>query len=87
MIQFLLPRALWCALLFVAASGPAFGQFRGVLQGTIRDASGAVIPGAKVTLTNNETQRQQSLVSSGEGFYHFAGLPPGPIPLKPLQTA
>ena len=29
------------------------------------------------TLTSHETQRQQSTVSSGDGFYHFAGLPPG----------
>src|SRR6185312_2483154 len=56
---------------------PAWAQFGGVLQGTIKDSSGAVISGAAVKLTNRETQRQQSTVSSGDGFYHFAGLPPG----------
>ncbi|MFN7998553.1 MAG: TonB-dependent receptor [Bryobacteraceae bacterium] len=67
---------------FLAASCCAFGQFRGVLQGTIKDATGAVIPSTKVTLTNNETHRKQSTVSSGEGFYHFAGLPPGSYDLE-----
>jgi len=70
-------RASLCAILFVVGSSIATAQFRGVLEGTIKDASGAVIPGAKVTLTATETQRQQSTTSSAYGFYHFAGLPPG----------
>src|SRR3954464_11352960 len=56
---------------------PVFAQFRGVLQGTVKDSSGAVIGSANIKLTSRETQRQQTTVSSGDGFYHFAGLPPG----------
>jgi outer membrane receptor protein involved in Fe transport len=56
---------------------PALSQFRGVIEGTVKDPSGAVIPSAQITLTNTETQRQQSMTASGGGFYHFAGLPPG----------
>jgi len=70
-------RATLCAVLIVVASHPLLAQFRGVLEGTVKDPTGAVVPGAKVTLTNNETERRQSTVSSGYGFYHFAGLPPG----------
>jgi outer membrane receptor protein involved in Fe transport len=76
LLRFSLLRApvLVCVALFCH---PSFAQFRGALQGTVKDASGAVISGANVKLTNRETQRQQTTVSSGEGFYHFAGLPPG----------
>jgi hypothetical protein len=57
--------------------GVASAQFRGDIQGVVKDASGAVIPNAKVTLTNNETQRKQETTSGAEGFYHFSGLAPG----------
>jgi Carboxypeptidase regulatory-like domain len=66
-----------CACLMFAASAVLFGQFRAAIQGTIKDATGAVIPNAQVKLTNNETQRMQDTVSGSEGFYRFSGLPPG----------
>ena len=77
-------RVTWTALLRIVfcagialSSHSALAQFRGVLLGTVKDSSGAVIGGASVKLTNRETKRQQTTVSSGDGFYHFAGLPPG----------
>src|SRR3954471_16837997 len=69
------PRLLVVAWILLPCA--LFAQFRDVLQGTVKDASGAVIGGASVKLTNSETQRKQSTISSGEGFYHFAGLAPG----------
>ncbi len=75
-------RAAFYTFLVLAASELALAQFQGVIQGTVKDSSGAVIPGAKVTLTNNETKRQQSMDSSGHGFYHFAGLPPSSYGLE-----
>lgn len=75
-------RVTLCAPLVLVASIPALAQFRGVIEGTVKDPTGAVIPGAKVTLTNNETQRHQSMDSSAYGFYHFAGLPPGSYNLE-----
>src|SRR5437879_8992789 len=65
-----------------AAANTLFGQFRGAIQGTVKDASGAVLPAAKVILTNNETRRKQQTVSSNEGFYHFSGLAPGTYNLE-----
>lgn len=64
-----------CILVFTASVLSA--QFRGAIQGTVIDITGAAVPRAKVTITNNETQRAQNTVSSGEGFYHLAGLAPG----------
>jgi hypothetical protein len=54
-----------------------FAQFKAGIQGVVTDPSGAVIPGATVTLTNRETGRIQQVVTSAEGFYRFSGLPPG----------
>src|SRR5437588_447992 len=58
-------------LLLTLCVFPLTAQFRGAIQGTIKDTSGAVIPNAKVTLTNTETGRRQTTASTAEGFYHF----------------
>jgi len=54
-----------------------WGQFGASLQGTVRDPSGAVIPNAKVALTNNETRQKLTGTTSAEGFYRFTELAPG----------
>jgi len=59
--------------LSVAASA----QFKAGIQGTVADASGAVIAGAKVTLVNKETGRKSEATASGDGFYRFSSLAPG----------
>jgi hypothetical protein len=43
----------------------------GALEGTVKDTSGAVIPGAKVTLTNKGTSFSISTTTNAEGFYIF----------------
>ncbi len=46
------------------------------VRGTVKDASGAVVPGAKVTLTDaNDATR--TVMSSGDGAYVFHGIAPG----------
>lgn len=45
-----------------------------VVRGTIADRSGAVIPGATVTLTNVDTNIAQSTVTSQSGDYAFRAL-------------
>ena len=47
------------------------------LIGTIRDASGAVIPNAKVTANNIATDVSHSTVSGNSGDYVLTSLPPG----------
>lgn len=44
----------------------------GSIQGTIRDQSGAVIPGAKVDLTNEGTNLTITLTAGGDGSYIFS---------------
>jgi protocatechuate 3,4-dioxygenase beta subunit len=52
-------------------------QFNAGLQGTVTDSAGGVVPAATVTLTNTETNRTQTTVTSEDGFYRFTGLAPG----------
>lgn len=56
---------------------PATAQFRAGVQGTITDSAGAVVPGARVILTNKETNSTQETTASDEGFYRFSNLAPG----------
>jgi hypothetical protein len=73
----ILLRTLLCGIILSAFAATAAAQFRAGVQGTVTDASGSVIPEAAVTLTNKETNKAQTVVASGEGFYRFASLPPG----------
>lgn len=47
------------------------------LLGTITDASGAVVPGAKVTSTELNTGVSRAVATNGSGNYLFPNLPPG----------
>ena len=54
----------------------------GSLQGTVTDASGAVIPNATVTLTSADTGQERTATTGGDGTYRFPLLPPGAYKLK-----
>jgi hypothetical protein len=55
----------------------AFAQFRSGIEGSVTDPSGAVVPDAKVTLTNVDTGVSQSVQSNAEGLFRFPSLGPG----------
>ena len=64
-------------ILFVMfALAGAHAQYRGSLQGTVTDEQGAVVPGAKVTLTDKETNRTQTSETNDAGVYSIGSLPP-----------
>src|ERR671912_742041 len=50
---------------------------RGGIAGTVRDASGGVVPGATVTVTNMGTNAVQTATTDAQGFYRVAALEPG----------
>src|SRR6185369_17596087 len=52
-------------------------QQTGTITGTVFDTTGAVIPGAKVVLTNDATKDIRSSVSNDEGYFTFPGLTAG----------
>jgi Carboxypeptidase regulatory-like domain len=72
---------IWsCAMLaaLLAAGAPAFAQdFRGRINGTVSDNSGAVLPGVTVTVTSPALIQPQVQVTSTDGGYRFLALPPG----------
>jgi hypothetical protein len=47
------------------------------LSGTVTDASGAVIPGAQITLVNDLNKDTRTAQSNGTGLFSFSGLPSG----------
>jgi Carboxypeptidase regulatory-like domain/TonB-dependent Receptor Plug Domain len=60
------------------ATNPAYGQLgTGAISGTILDQTGAVLPGANVTVTNTGTGFMRETVSSDAGDYRLSGLLPG----------
>lgn len=47
------------------------------VTGTVRDATGAVVPGAEVAISNVETGLEQQAASNNAGVYRFINLQPG----------
>jgi hypothetical protein len=74
------------AILMLLLECAAHGQFRASLRGTVTDPSGAVIPGATVTLTNKDTGTTTSAVSNSGGIYTFNGLPPAHYQIKVVRN-
>ncbi len=67
-------------MMFLTVSPSTFGQsITGDILGTVRDSSGtgAVVPGAKVTLTATGTGINAVATTDGDGNYLFAQLKPG----------
>lgn len=54
----------------------ARAQFRASIQGLVTDSSGAIIPGATVTLTDLETNQVRTATSNASGVYTFNALAP-----------
>ncbi|MGA2049254.1 MAG: TonB-dependent receptor [Terracidiphilus sp.] len=68
-------------------SVPSLAQtFRGSINGTVTDTSGAVIPAAKVTATDVATAAVRDTVSSGAGEFVFADLPTSTYTVKVEAT-
>ena len=51
--------------------------FFGSIVGTVSDTSGAIIPGASVTLTSLGTSERRTAETNSSGFYQFLNLVPG----------
>src|SRR5262249_21078174 len=76
-------RALWLSMFaLLVAVTPAAAQFRAGIQGIITDQTGAVVKGATVTATNDETGRSATATTSEDGFYRISGLPRGTYAIK-----
>ena len=67
-------------LLAVVASFSAIGLYAqtfGEITGIVTDASGAVMSGASITLTNTNTNAVRKTTATDAGVYTFPSVPPG----------
>lgn len=62
---------------WTATTGFAQTSVAGSINGIITDSSGAVIPGASVTVTNKGTQSLVKATTNASGYYTAANLPSG----------
>src|SRR5262249_31477247 len=69
-------------VLVLAAACLSFAQTStSEISGTVRDNSGAVVPGASITLMHEETGVTYRQRTTDSGLYSFPALPVGPYPV------
>ncbi len=66
-----------CAVFVISPSILSAQLYTGTISGTIRDTSGGLVPRASVTITNQQTDRQESVTADLAGRYTSLPLPPG----------
>jgi hypothetical protein len=67
----------------LALALPAYAQLAtGTLAGTVEDPTGAVVPGAMVTVTNQGTNRSLTYQTDPSGTYRIVNLAPGLYTVK-----
>lgn len=71
-----------CALLAYSAAALLGQSKRGVIAGAVLDTTGAVVPGAKVTLTNVATNVTLNSQTNEVGAFTFPSLPVGEYNLR-----
>jgi Carboxypeptidase regulatory-like domain/TonB dependent receptor len=73
-----------CLIAMAAAALPAQSTF-GTILGTVRDSSGALVPGAQVMLQNSETAAARDMVTDATGNYAFKNIDVGKYALTFMQ--
>ena len=69
---------LLAALVLAVLAAPAQAQrMTAELSGSVVDESGAAVPGADVTLTNESSSAVRRSVTNANGFFSFAAVPAG----------
>ena len=66
----------------VVALGTLHAQTGGLITGEVKDQSGASIPEAIVTVTNNATNAARTTTTNSSGLYSFPALTPGMYQVK-----
>jgi hypothetical protein len=63
----------------------ASAQYRSSVQGVVTDASGGVVPGVMLTLTDADTNQVLTATTNNGGVYNFNALPPNHFSLKAVK--
>ena len=77
--------AVFCLLVTLAAAPGLWAQTQitsGVIQGVVQDETGAVMPGATVTVRNLDTNLEQTAETNERGRFVFLQLRSGPYTLR-----
>src|SRR3974377_2306084 len=72
----LVPAVLFFFVLLAFASNALAQETTGGVQGTVKDPSGAVVPGAKVVITAPDLVGLKEATTDSAGYYRFTNLPP-----------
>ena len=56
------------------------------INGTVKDASGSIIPNAEVLLTNTQTNVERKVTTNDVGYYAFLNIIPGEFRLQASKT-
>ena len=76
-------RALFSGLIIVLLTATAsMAQATAEITGSVKDSSGAVLPGANVTATQTATGFKREAVTDAEGAFSFPAIPIGPYRLE-----
>lgn len=78
--------AIRLVLVVLLAAAALNAQTTGVITGTVTDPSGAVVPGAKVTVRNSGTGETRDLVSNEAGVYVAYSLAVGTYEVEAAAT-
>ena len=62
-------------LMLLSVATGASAQFASSIEGTISDSTGAIVPGASVTIANEATGTTQTVTTTGAGYCRFPALP------------
>jgi len=75
-------RAMLMVIILAALSTSLLAQQTGSIVGSVLDKTGAVIPDARVTLTNLATKDIRTTTANAEGFFSFSGVVSGDFSVK-----
>jgi Carboxypeptidase regulatory-like domain/TonB dependent receptor-like, beta-barrel len=75
-------QVLIMSVLCLGCCAGLFAQATSQISGTVKDASGAVVAGAEIIVTQTTTGVTRSAMSDANGVYSVPSLPPGPYRLQ-----
>src|SRR5947199_233847 len=75
-------RILLASLVLLITCADLWGQATAQISGTVRDQSGAVLPGVEVKVTQTATGLERSVLTNETGSYVLPNLPIGPYKLE-----
>jgi hypothetical protein len=79
-------RVLLRALLVMTFCGAAWAQDTGSITGTVKDPTGAAVPGAAVEVSSSDHGIDRQTVTNSSGDYNESGLPGGTYDVKVTAT-